>query len=67
MHPRIRTGIVVALAIVAGVLLVSANHLGAGSADPAPGTQAGSEQGLPEFQPSEKLPVDAAVAFPTDI
>jgi hypothetical protein len=31
----------------------------------APGST--SEEPLPDFQPSERLPADSAVAFPTDI
>ncbi len=29
--------------------------------------ESASEEPLPDFQPSERLPADSAVAFPTDI
>jgi hypothetical protein len=36
-------------------------------APPQETTEASTEEPLPDFQPSERLPADSAVAFPTDI
>jgi hypothetical protein len=56
------------------VLLIAAMTSGLLTAEPgAPPQQAteappaSTEEPLPEFQPTERLPADSAVAFPTDI
>ncbi len=67
-----------ALLALAAALLFSSGLLTAGPAPPpaaatAPGppaaaqTAPGAVTPLPDFRPSEELPADAAVAFPTDI
>ena len=62
--------------IMLGMLLVVAALLGDGGPTPEAGAAAQesaearpstSEEPLPDFQPSERLPADSAVAFPTDI
>jgi len=51
------------------VVLVFAAALTAGWLTAAPGAppQETTEEPLPDFQPTERLPADSAVAFPTDI
>ena len=59
----------IVLAALALALILGATWLVAGGGTPAAAAQATEASGspLPNFQPSEKLPVDSAVAFPTDI
>ena len=65
MRRRFRSAITAALLALAAALLFGSGLLtaGAGPAQTAPG----QETPLPDFKPSEALPADAAVAFPTDI
>ena len=65
MRRHFRPAITVALLALAAALLFGSGLLTAGAA-PAQ-TAPGQETPLPDFQPSEELPADAAVAFPTDI
>lgn len=78
MKSHFRTLVSAALAALAAVLFFSSGWLTAGPAPPpAPATTAdpsgpqqtvpGAVTPLPDFKPSEELPADAAVAFPTDI
>ena len=68
MNVKIRPKIAVAIAALLIVAALAAGRLIAGAqpqetvASPAAG-----QQPLPDFQPSERLPADSAVAFPTDI
>jgi hypothetical protein len=66
---RVFTGNRIVLAALAIALVLGSGWLLADGAAPVPGAQGAetSETPLPEFQPSEKLPADSAVAFPTDI
>jgi hypothetical protein len=78
MKRHIRPAVTTALLVLAAALLFSSGLLTAGASPAsapaiAPG-QPGSAQTapgpvtpLPDFRPSEELPADAAVAFPTDI
>ncbi|MBD3850058.1 MAG: hypothetical protein IFK93_02100 [Acidobacteria bacterium] len=61
-------------AILAVLVLVVALTTGWPTADAgsppqetAEGPEATTEEPLPDFQPTERLPADSAVAFPTDI
>ncbi len=65
MRRHLRPAITAALLAVAAALLFGSGLLTAG-AGPAQ-TPPGAETPLPDFKPSEELPADAAVAFPTDI
>jgi len=59
----------VILTVSAAALILASSWLVAAGASPAAepqGTEAGATP-LPDFQPTEKLPADSAVAFPTDI
>jgi hypothetical protein len=72
-----RTTAGAALLALAAALVLAARLLTAGAAQPAHDPSATSARGpqstpgditpLPDFKPSEELPADAAVAFPTDI
>ncbi len=62
--------------IMLGLVLVVTALLGTDGPTPDAGAspqeaseaeQSTTEEPLPEFQPSERLPADSAVAFPTDI
>ena len=70
MKPIPRTLLVGIFAILVFVAALAAGWL---TADAGPPQQSGessgsaSEEELPEFQPTERLPADSAVAFPTDI
>jgi hypothetical protein len=56
--------LVFAVALAAGWLTDDA---GGPSQETAAAPESTSEEPLPDFQPSERLPADSAVAFPTDI
>jgi len=56
--------LVFAAALTIGWLTAEAD---APSQDATPVRDSTSEEPLPDFQPSERLPADSAVAFPTDI
>jgi hypothetical protein len=64
MQRLIRNGVLIIVLAAAALIVLRAENSGAG---PVPPPQEGGESSLPEFQPSEELPADAAVAFPTDI
>jgi hypothetical protein len=61
-------GLLVALVFAAAL---TAGWLTAGAGPPlqesAEAPESTTEEPLPDFQPSERLPADSAVAFPTDI
>lgn len=65
MRRLLRPAVIAALLALAAALLFGSGLLtaGAGPAQTAPG----QVTPLPDFKPSEELPADAAVAFPTDI
>lgn len=78
MKRHLRPAITAALVALAAALIFSSGILTAGPAPPpAPAvvnrpsgpaqTAPGAVTPLPDFRPSEELPADAAVAFPTDI
>ena len=56
--------LVFAAALTAGLLIAGT---GAASQETTAGPQSTTQEPLPEFQPTERLPADSAVAFPTDI
>jgi hypothetical protein len=57
-------GLLLAVAFAAGWLIAEADA----SAQQDTGTsEAKTEEPLPDFKPTERLPADSAVAFPTDI
>lgn len=58
------TVLVFAAALTAGWLIADVGAPPQETAEPPEST---SEEPLPDFQPSERLPADSAVAFPTDI
>lgn len=70
MKPITRTILTGILAVLVFVVALTTGWL---TADAGPPQQSGeapsssSEEPLPEFQPTERLPADSAVAFPTDI
>jgi hypothetical protein len=70
MRPIRRVILTTATVFVIAAVLV-AGWLTAQPAKPPQGTPAtateGSDEPLPDFQPTERLPADSAVAFPTDI
>jgi hypothetical protein len=74
MKRHLRTAVTAAILAVAAALVFGSGLLTAGAtpppapaqAEPGP-AQAGPVTPLPDFKPSEELPADAAVAFPTDI
>jgi hypothetical protein len=63
--------IVITFAILVFAAVLTAGWLTADAGAPAQETaeapEASSQEPLPDFQPSERLPADSAVAFPTDI
>lgn len=69
MKPTTRTILTAILAIGVFVVALTTGWLAADAGPPqqqsaeAPAT----EEPLPDFQPTERLPADSAVAFPTDI
>jgi len=79
MKTHSRTTAAVGLLVLAAALVFGTRLLTAGAEAPAPApapsaASAGALQSapgavtpLPDFKPSEELPADAAVAFPTDI
>jgi hypothetical protein len=74
MRNHRRSTTTAALLVLAAVLVLGASLLTAGSdAAPALGAAEGAQRApgsatpLPNFEPSEVLSADAAVAFPTDI
>ena len=78
MRRHLRPAITAALAALAATLFLASGILTAGPAPPPAPAVASSPSGpaqtapgavtpLPDFRPSEELPADAAVAFPTDI
>ena len=60
----ILAALVFAAALTAGWLTADA---GAPPQETAEPPESMTEEPLPDFQPSERLPADSAVAFPTDI
>jgi len=72
MKPNRRVVLATATAAVLLVAALAARWLTAQPATPPQETPAavvvtGAEEALPDFQPTERLPADSAVAFPTDI
>ena len=78
MRPDSRPPTYFALLLLAAAFVLGTGLLLAGSDPPSPGPPGAGESGavqaapssttpLPNFKPSEELPADAAVAFPTDI
>jgi hypothetical protein len=78
MKPHLRPAITAALLALAAALLFSSGLLTAGASPPPAPASVNGPSGpaqaapgpvtpLPDFRPSEELPADAAVAFPTDI
>jgi len=72
MKPTTRVVLAAATAAVLFVAPLAARWLTAQPATPPQETPAavavsGEEEPLPDFQPTERLPADSAVAFPTDI
>jgi hypothetical protein len=66
MQRLIRNGVLIVVLAAAALIVLRAENSGAGPVPPPPQQQEGASE-LPEFRPSEELPADAAVAFPTDI
>ncbi len=66
-----RAVLVTTIAFVVVVAALTAGWLTADSAAPlqesAEEQESANEEPLPDFQPTERLPADSAVAFPTDI
>ena len=71
MKPITRTILVGILAVLVFVVALTTGWLTADAGPPQQQSEqapaSSSEESLPEFQPTEKLPADSAVAFPTDI
>ena len=70
MKPIPRTMLVGILAVLVFVVALTAGWLTADAGPPQQPSESSastSEEELPEFQPTERLPADSAVAFPTDI
>jgi len=63
--------VITGLAILVFAAVVTAGRLTADTGAPpqetAEGPAPATQEPLPEFQPTERLPADSAVAFPTDI
>ena len=62
------------ITVVGGVLLAAAfatgwmtGGAGASAQENTGAAEAKTEEPLPDFKPTERLPADSAVAFPTDI
>jgi hypothetical protein len=66
MQRIIRNGVLIVVLAAAALIVLRAKDSGAGPVPPPPQQEGGVSE-LPEFRPSEELPADAAVAFPTDI
>jgi hypothetical protein len=58
------TVLVFAAALIVGWLMADAGAPGQETSEAPVST---TEEPLPDFQPTERLPADSAVAFPTDI
>ncbi len=71
MKPIKRSLITAVLAVVIFTAALTAGWLTADAGAPpqetAEAPEATTDEPLPEFQPTERLPADSAVAFPTDI
>ena len=70
MKPITRTILVGTLAALVFGVALTTGWLTADAGPPQQPTESPgstSEASLPEFQPTERLPADSAVAFPTDI
>ena len=71
MKPITRNLLVAALAILLFTAVVTAGrlraHTGAPPQETAEVPASATQEPLPDFQPTERLPADSAVAFPTDI
>ncbi len=66
IRPRVAVT-VLAIALVAAASWLLAGPEPEATQEPAPAAVASEGSPLPDFEPSEKLPADSAVAFPTDI
>jgi len=71
MKPIKRSLITAVLAVVIFTAALTVGWLTADAGAPpqetAEAPEATTDEPLPEFQPTERLPADSAVAFPTDI
>jgi hypothetical protein len=71
MKPITRNLFFTGLAILIFMAVVTAGRLRADTGAPAQETTeappSATQEPLPDFQPTERLPADSAVAFPTDI
>ena len=69
MKPKIARAVLIAAAMAAVAALAALDDRPTSDAAPQQVEAQGSsgEQALPDFKPSEQLPADSAVAFPTDI
>jgi hypothetical protein len=70
MKPIKRRFFVGMLAVLVLVVALTTGWLAADAGpqeEPPEATASTAEEPLPEFQPTERLPADSAVAFPTDI
>jgi hypothetical protein len=71
MKPITRTIFAGMLAVGVFVVALATGWLTADAGPPqqqsAEATASATEEPLPDFQPTEELPADSAVAFPTDI
>ena len=71
MKPIKRNLLITAVATLVAAAVVTAGRLTADTGTAPQETTGGhastTEEPLPEFQPTERLPADSAVAFPTDI
>jgi len=70
MRPIKRAVLVTTIAFVVVVAALTTGWLTADAAPPqetAERQESTTKEPLPDFQPTERLPADSAVAFPTDI
>ena len=71
MKPIKRTMLVTAVVVIVFAVALTAGWLTADAGTPAQESagapETTTEEPLPDFQPTERLPADSAVAFPTDI
>ena len=71
MKPITRNLFITGLAILIFMAVVTAGRLradtGALAQETAEAPPSATQEPLPDFQPTERLPADSAVAFPTDI
>ncbi len=71
MKPITRNLLITGLAILVFAAALTAGRLmadtGASPQETTGTPETRTEEPLPEFQPTERLPADSAVAFPTDI